>query len=165
MRRTRGGAADWRGQGDWRDGWPMHRVLTAFWILVFSALLCGGCDASGGASRVLEAQNPPYVRDVPTPRGFVLKHRESEHYASETRRQIRHLYEGPADLNAVKSFYIRSMTASGWEFIDDSLRNAAHILKYGKGEETCEIRIERTPAGLFGEVTKIRVQVRKRNGE
>ena len=143
----------------------MHRVVTLICVLGFGAPLWGGCDASGGGSRVLEARKPPYVRDVPTPRGFVLKHRESEHQASETRRTIRHVYEGRADLNAVKSFYIRSMTASGWEFIDDSLRNAAHILKYGKGEETCEIRIERTPAGLFGEVTKIRVQVRKRDGE
>ena len=128
-------------------------------------MLWGGCDASGVGSRVLEARNPPYVRDVPTPRGFALKHKESEHQSSPTRRQIRHVYEGPADLNAVKSFYIRSMTGSGWEFIDDSLRNAAHILKYRKDEETCEIRIERTPAGLFGEVTQIRVHVWKLDGE
>ncbi len=141
----------------------MQRVCGV--VCVVSGCLIGalaGCNGGGGGPTMLETRAQPYVADLPVPKGFSLKERDSEHYASETRRDIRHVYVGRADPIAVKNFYVRHMPAAEWEYLDETLQNGVHLLNYRKGEEHCEIRIERTPAALFGEVTKIQATLETR---
>ncbi|MFQ5424388.1 MAG: hypothetical protein ACE5F9_10465 [Phycisphaerae bacterium] len=126
-------------------------------ILTLGAMT-GACgSASDRQPTILEARLQPYVVDIPVPSDFRLKPRLSEHRRTAGRREVRHIYEGRSDPIAVRNFYEHYMPDSGWEMVDDTLKkgHGVFLLNYIKSGERCEIRIERAPAPLFGQVTHI----------
>jgi len=123
------------------------------------ALLVGGCAEPSREPTILQARAQPFVVDVPLPKGFDLDRRKSTHNFSAGKRKIKHYYVGHASPLAVSNFYRQKMPEYQWELLDRQLQNGVDVLKYRKGQERCEVRIEETPGALFGSKTQVSVIV------
>jgi hypothetical protein len=134
----------------------MIRRVALFSLSASAAVFTGGCAKEASTPTILDASDHPYVGDLPLPVGFTLVERHSEEKASAGRRAIKHVYQGRGSLQAVKNFYQHYMPQSEWIPIEHSLNRGVYLLRFQKGRERCEVRIERMPSGLFGSVTQIR---------
>lgn len=141
----------------------MASRASAWGALLFLGAAVQGCQQeSGGGPTMLEPRGQYYVTDLPVPKNFELQQRKSSHSSVAGKREISHLYEGKADPIAVKGFYIRQMKMSDWQLLNETLSNGVFTLNFEKNEETCEIRIERAPAAIMGEVTQIHATIHSR---
>lgn len=128
-------------------------------LLFLIAVCVGGCGKESATPGILDASDHPYVSDLPLPVDFKLVERQSEDKVTAGRRIVKHVYQGKHSLQAVKSFYQHYMPQSNWIPIEHSLNKGVYLLMHRKGEERCEIRIERMPSGIFGAVTQIRATI------
>lgn len=129
-------------------------------LVLLACLLAGGCTQPSGNPTLLESRAQPYVADIPVPAGFQRDERKSTYAYTAGTRSVKDFYRGEADMLAVCNFYKHHMPMSNWETKDESLGNTVYLLTYRKGNEQCEIRIERIPLGAFrGSVTQIRAIV------
>ena len=133
-----------------------HKQIVA-WLGV--AAVIGGCAKEGATPAILEANAHPYVHDVPLPAGFKLDERQSEDRVAEGHRAVKHVYQGRGSLQAVKGFYQHNMPLVSWVPVKHSLNKGVYLLEYQKGNERCEIRIERMPSGFLGTVTQVRATI------
>jgi hypothetical protein len=136
----------------------MNAKLTMLVVFAVVGLLAGGCNKEPAVPTILPASNNPYVSDLPVPVKFKLVERESEDQVKPGHRLIRHLYEGENSMLTVSNFYQHYMPQANWEPTERRLNKGSYLLKYRKGMETCEIRIEETPRGM-GKVTQIRATI------
>ena len=143
----------------------MSDLLRRSAALVLAVLLIEGCAQEPAAPTIAEASDHPYVDDLPLPVGFKLVPRQSEDRVSAGFRTVRHMYQGKDSLQAVKNFYQHHMPQSNWEPVEHSLNKGVYSLKYRKGRESCEVRIERMPSGIFGAVTQIRATIQSSGAE
>ena len=128
-------------------------------------MLVGGCAQAPAKPTILEASDHPYVGDLPLPAGFKMDERRSEDKVTAGRRTVTHVYQGKDSLQAIKNFYQHYMPLSNWEPVEHSLNQGVYLLKYRKGQERCEIRVERMPSGVFGAVTQVRATIKSDNME
>jgi hypothetical protein len=136
----------------------MISKLTPVAVFALGGLLIGGCNKEPAVPTILPASINPYISDLPVPDKFKLAERQSEDQVKPGRRTIRHLYEGEASLQAAENFYQHYMPQANWELLERRLNKGVYSLKYRKGMELCEIRIEQTPKGL-GTITQIRATI------
>jgi hypothetical protein len=108
-----------------------------------------------GKPTILAARQQPFVVDIPVPQNFKLNERESTHTMLAGRRSVRHLYEGPDSTLLTRNFYAQHMPSNGWTLINERLLRNIYELKYRKGEELCEIRIEPKYSTFGGETTQV----------
>ncbi|MFH1420232.1 MAG: hypothetical protein ABII12_18320 [Planctomycetota bacterium] len=128
-------------------------------LLVMAMILVGGCGKGTGGPTVLNARAQPYVPDLPVPIKFERDERTSRYTYTAGNRSVKDIYQGKTGALAVRNFYAHNMPLAGWELVDEALQNAVYLLNYKKGDERCEIRIERTPAGLRGTFTRIQATI------
>lgn len=134
-----------------------------FAIVLFGGsvlLVQTGCPSKDAAKpTILESRAQPYVVDVPVPRDFKLNERESTHNMVAGRRNVKHLYEGKSVTLLVRNYYAQNMPTYGWEATDEKLMRNIYVLRYRKGEEKCEIRIE-PKYSTFGQSTQVWASIR-----
>lgn len=137
-----------------------HNAVVGFFAVaaLFVLPLCG-CNEPTTGPTILKERNQSYVSDLPVPASFEQDRRLSDHTIAPGTRAIKHVYKGSSSPLAVRNFYIHYMPASGWELGDEKLQNNVYLLNFRKGTERCEIRVERTPAGIFGAKTLIRATI------
>ncbi len=137
------------------------RSCSGCFILFLSAcMFAGGCKQSSATPTLLESKAQPYVADIPVPAEFERHERTSSYTFTPGSRSVKDFYRGDASLQAVYNFYKHHMPLNGWELQDESFNNVVHLITYRKGNEVCEIRIERIPLGAFrGSVTQVRALV------
>lgn len=128
-------------------------------LLPLMVILVAACEGPGSNEGILPAKARYFVADIPVPAKFELDRRKSTHEFGPGRRSIKHFYLGKASPLAVSNFYRQRMPEYQWELIDKQLRNGVEHLNYQKGDESCEIRVEETPGGLFGNKTQISVVI------
>jgi hypothetical protein len=125
------------------------------WGVAAMVMLSAGCPSKDQAKpTILESAAQPNIIDVPVPRGFKLNERQSRHKLVAGRRDMKHLYEGKSATLLVRNFYAQNMPTFGWEPTDEKLLQNIYVLKYRKGEDRCEIRIEPKYA-TFGQSTQV----------
>ena len=134
-------------------------VMGFFAVATFCVLPLGGCSEKTTGPTILQERSQSYVSDLPVPANFEQDRRLSDHTIAPGTRTIKHVYKGSSSPLAVRNFYIHHMPASGWELGDEKLQNSVYLLNFRKGTERCEIRVERTPAGIFGAKTLIRATI------
>jgi hypothetical protein len=116
--------------------------------LVFSVIVVAvlsGCKQEPATPTMIQASPTPFVTDLPVPVKFKLVERQSENSSKPGRRLVKHIYEGDASAMAVNNFYLQNMPQTNWELLEQRLDKGVYSLKYRKGPELCEIRIERMP--------------------
>ncbi len=128
-------------------------------LLVMGMILVCGCHQGTGAPTVLDCRAQPYVPDLPVPIKFERDERSSRYSYGAGFRTVKDIYEGKSDALAVRNFYSHYMPLADWELVDEALQNAVYQLNFRKGQERCEIRIERTPSGLRGTITRIQATI------
>lgn len=144
----------------------LRRPTTAVACCAVLALFggVGGCGPKPDAPTIPSASNTPYVSDVPLPAGFRIAERLSEDRVTAGRRAVKHVYQGEAGTQAVKNFYQHYMPQMSWELLEQTSNKGVYLLKYRKGQELCDVRVERMPVGL-GAVTQIQVEIRSYHTE
>ncbi len=133
-------------------------VLIAVFLVGAAVVGCG--EKEPAVPTILETREQPYVTDVPVPKGFKLDRRQSDHSYKEGRRKIKHYYVGSSDPQSVRNFYYANMPSGQWRLSDESLSAGVYTLRFRKYEETCEVRIEKVPAGMFSPSTQVLVTVK-----
>jgi hypothetical protein len=124
-------------------------------VLAIPLAFVFGCPPKEtGQPTILAARQQPFVVDIPVPLKFKLNERESTHTMVAGRRSIKHLYEGPDSTLLTRNFYVQNMPTNGWQIVNEHLLRNIYELKYRKGEERCEIRIE-PKYSTFGESTQV----------
>lgn len=118
-------------------------------------LFTSGCGDRPRTPTLLQPKAQFYAIDVPVPRNFDLDRRRSTHDYRGGKRTIKHYYSGREDPQAVANFYRQEMAKYEWELEDQHLKTGVDYLNFRKGEETCQIRIEKTPGGWFGSKTQV----------
>src|SRR5512140_142450 len=116
--------------------------------LTFSAVaiaILGGCAKDPGTPTILPASPTPFVNDLPLPAKFKLVEPQSEDRSVPGRRYVKHVYEGQSGAMAVNNFYLQYMPQGNWELLEQRHDKGVYSLRYRKGPELCEIRIERMP--------------------
>ncbi len=116
------------------------------------AALAGCGDPKNGVNR-LSPRGVPFLDGVPVPAGFQLVDRMTEDYESGAQRMARHVYEGYADPNAVRSFYREQMPLVGWNRVSDQNVKGSIAIRFEKQTEACHITIDRS-----GTLGKVRIQ-------
>jgi len=123
----------------------------------------GACGDSGKsvAPTIPEARPQPYVRDIPVPNKFERDEQKSVYEATAGRRMVKDYYVGKLDCLSVRNFYFHNMPLNDWELSDERLIGAVYQLNYRKGDQRCEVRVERMPGrGAFqGERTQVCVTI------
>jgi len=142
----------------------MSERIGHVFLLSCTLALCG-CAKEPTTPTILEASSNPYVSDLPLPINFKLEDHQSEDKVSAGHRSVKHVYRGKEKLQAVKNFYQHYMPQANWAPVEHSLSRGVYLLKYRKGRERCDVRIERMPSGLFGTVTQIRATILHDNAE
>lgn len=123
-------------------------------VLCLAVLGCG--PSTGDAMRIMAKQRP-YFLDVPVPMGFELVVDASEDSMTGRRRlYARHVYEGRAEIYAVKHFYQDRMPQYKWQMVNAIHVQGVHEMRFEKGQEACSIRISPPKSGWGG---KVRVQI------
>ncbi len=130
------------------------------WCCILLGMLClvtWGCGPRAAEPMRMMAKQRPYFSDVPVPMGFSILEEASEDSGTGKRRlYARHVYEGSADLYAVKQFYIERMPQYKWQLANTVHVGGRHQMRFEKGQESCTLTIERAGSG-WG--SKIRVQL------
>jgi len=126
--------------------------------LLCTTWICG-CGEKTTEPTILDARSQPYVSDIPLPDGFDRDRRRSAYHVGQGPRVVRDIYLGSSKPILVNNFYRQRMLEYQWEEGDQQLKNGVYFLNYHKGEEACEIRIERTPGGWFGSKTQVSVDI------
>lgn len=124
----------------------------------------GGCGPKPETPTIPTASNTSYVSDIPLPTGFKIMERLSEDLVKAGRRAVKHVYQGEASAQSIKNFYQHYMPQMNWELREQSLNKGVYLLRYRKGQELCDVRVERMPTGL-GAVTQVQVEIRSYNTE
>ena len=128
-------------------------------MLLGVAMFISGCGERTRTPTVLQPGPQFFVIDVPVPNRFDLERRRSTHDYSGGQRSVKHFYTGREDPQAVANFYRQEMLKYKWELVDQRLQNGVDHLNFNKGDETCQVRIEKTPGGWFGSKTQVCVAV------
>ena len=145
---------------------PVRFLIASLSVVCIS--LAAGCNRDGPGQTMLEARPQPYVQDIPVPRGFNRDEGRSRYSTTAGRRAVTDYYMGKEPMLLVRNFYSHNMPQHGWQAVGEALNdrdqqpnNGVYELNYKKGDQHCEVRIERMPkGGLFGgEVTQVRVTV------
>lgn len=133
-------------------------------LLGLCAVVIGGCGPRQSGPTMLEPKSQSYWTDVPVPREFNRDERKSTYSSAAGRREVDDVYVGPDSCLAVRNFYYHNMPVAGWQPLPEGaekFENEVYTLKYRKGDERAEIRIERVPAPIMGRRTQIRAHVGK----
>ena len=85
----------------------------------------------------------PHFTDIPVPSGFQLVDERSMDLVSGPIRLVRHLYEGKADLLAVRDFYCEQMPVRGWREVNRQFEEGLFTLRFEKENEGCEVKFRR----------------------
>ncbi len=138
-------------------------------VLLLAGLLLtlvdtAGCKKEPSGPTILDRRAQSYIPDVPVPEKFERDERKSNYTVTAGSRVIHDVYLGGEAALAVRNFYQHHMPGYGWELLDEKLSNAVYNLTYRKGQERCEIRIERTPKGSYGTRTQISVTIQSQGG-
>jgi hypothetical protein len=136
----------------------MNQRLGQLIVSVLAAAILGGCNKEPTTPTVVQASPTPFVADLPVPVKFKLVERLSENRSLPGRRLVKHIYEGDTSAMAVNNFYLQNMAQGNWELLEQRLDKGVYYLKYRKGPELCEIRIERMPTES-GTHTQIRANI------
>ena len=120
-----------------------------------------GDNAKSVAPTIPEARPQPYVRDIPVPNKFERDEQKSAYEATAGRRMVKDYYIGKLDSLSIRNFYFHNMPLNDWELMDERLNGAVYQLNYKKGDQRCEVRVERMPGkGVFeGEKTQVCVTI------
>ncbi len=143
-----------------RGEMTMNNRLARVTALLLGAIILPGCQQPTGEPTLLESRSQFYVFDIPVPKGFQRDRRKSSYNVSAGDRAVKDFYVGSDSPLAVNNFYRQTMPENQWMLQDEQLQNAVYLLKYTKGDEKCEVRIEETAAGWLGGKTRICVTVR-----
>lgn len=130
-------------------------IMVGLWTIV----VLGGCQKEPATPTILDATLSPYVNDLPVPVKFRIAERESVDRSVPGRRSVKHIYQGPSEPLAVKNFYRHYMPLSNWELLEERLDQGVYWLKFRKGPEWCEIRVERMPTEK-GRATQVLATIR-----
>jgi len=122
---------------------------------------CGDKNKVQDKPTIPSARAQPYIRDVPVPQKFERDERQSTYTSTAGRRAVRDFYVGKIGCLEVRNFYFQNMPLNDWELLDEKLTAGVYALNYKKGEQRCEVRIERMPGkGVFeSEKTQICVTI------
>ncbi len=131
-------------------GAPGRLRALAVWTALTALTGCG--DPKDGVTR-LSPRGVPFLDGVPVPAGFQLVDRMTEDYESGAQRMARHVYEGAADPNAVRSFYREQMPLVGWNRVSDQNVKGSIAIRFEKQTEACHITIDRS-----GTLGRVRIQ-------
>ncbi len=137
----------------------MNNRLAGVTSLLLGAIILGGCEQPTGEPTMLDGRSQFYVFDVPVPKDFRRDHRKSNYSVSAGQRAVKDFYVGADKPLAVNNFYRGRMPENQWELQDEQLQNAVYLLKYTKGDEKCEVRIEETADGWLGGKTQVCVTI------
>ena len=138
----------------------LGQTVALMFGLAFGLATTGGC---ANEPTILDVAEQPYVSDLPLPKDFKLKERQSADKVTPGFRSVKHVYHGKASLQAVKNFYQHHMPQANWRLDEQTLNKGVYVLKYKKAQERCEVRVEQMPSGLFGVVTQIRASIQSDN--
>ncbi len=127
--------------------------------MLLGAILLGGCEQPTGEPTLLDSRSQFYVFDVPVPKDFERDRRKSNYSVSAGPRTVKDFYVGTEKPLAVNNFYRQRMPENQWTLQDEQLQNAVYLLKYTKGDEKCEVRIEETAGGWLGGKTQVCVTI------
>lgn len=131
-------------------------------VLMITSVLAGtllsGCAKEPVTPTILQASNAPFVQDLPVPVGFKLMERMSEDRSVPGKRSVKHVYQGKERPMAVNNFYRHYMPQANWELLEQRLDKGVYSLKYRKGPELCDLRIERMPSEP-GSPTQVRAAI------
>ena len=142
----------------------MHSRNALLCMLTLVASFVTACSQKEtGSPTMIEARQQPFVADVPVPQKFKLNERESTHKMIAGRRSIKHLYEGKPSTLLTRNFYVQNMPKHGWQLINEHLLRNIYELKYRKGEERCEIRIEPKYSSFGRESTQVWATIKSEN--
>ncbi|MFA7236147.1 MAG: hypothetical protein WC058_04710 [Phycisphaeraceae bacterium] len=111
---------------------------------------------SGGVGLVPRSRPP--ITDIPVPVGFKMAESISRDYESSGSRYIDHTYEGYADKIDADRFYAEQMPLKGWTIRGRQMVRGQYILRFEKGSEFCEVRID-SDLTLTGTRTTININV------
>lgn len=127
--------------------------------MLLGVIVLGGCQRPTSEPTLLDSRSQFYVFDVPVPKGFERDGRKSSFTVGAGHRSVKDFYMGADKPLAVNNFYRQRMPENQWTLQDEQLQNAVYVLKYAKGDEKCEVRIEETPGGWLGGKTQVCVTV------
>ena len=125
---------------------------------VLAIAFLSGCPKEPATPTILEASNAPFVSDLPVPVKFKLMERISEDRSVPGRRSVKHVYQGKDSPMLVNNFYRHYLPQANWELLEQRLDKGVYFLKFRKGPELCELRIEQMPTES-GTPTQIRATI------
>ncbi|UCG33405.1 MAG: hypothetical protein JSU68_01995 [Phycisphaerales bacterium] len=129
----------------------------ALWL----ATGCTGAENSGQAPVRLSPSPLPHFADIPVPSGFKRVDERSMDLVSGSVRLVRHVYEGRADLMAVRDFYCEQMPVGRWREVNRRFEEGRFTLRFEKDNEGCEVEFRRR--GGLSNMAEIQVVVMPRH--
>jgi len=139
-------------------------VTTLLCIVGVAGSVLAGCSqpnsASSGPIRLSPAPLP-HFSDIPIPSGFKLVDDRSMDLVSGPIRLVRHVYQGKADLLAVRDFYCEQMPVGRWREVNRQYEEGLFTLRFEKENEGCEVKFRRR--GALGWQSEISLVVMPRN--
>ena len=133
-------------------------------VTMLAGCVLAGCSTTGNTSTGPIRLSPspvPYFRDIPMPTGFRQVHERSMDLISGRIRLVRHVYQGRADLLAVRDFYCEQMPLGRWREVNRQFEEGLFTLRFEKEKEGCEVKL-RVKGGLTSQ-TEISIVVMPRN--
>ena len=129
-----------------------------------AGLAAAGCSTPNAqpAGPVRLSPSPvPHFVDIPIPSGFKRVDDRSMDLVSGRVRLVRHVYQGRAELLAVRDFYCEQMPVGRWREVNRQFEEGLFTLRFEKDDEGCEVRFRRR--GGLSNRTEINVVVMPRN--
>jgi len=144
--------------------------------LMAAAVMIAGCQTGstvGGATEATAGERgealprltptpQPLIADLPVPAGFKFVDDLSRDYQTGRFRFVDHTYRGSATKFQTERFYSRYMPENGWELRGKQLVRGLILMRYAKGSEFCEVRID-SSTGLFGSTATVSLNVQTLN--
>lgn len=123
-------------------------------VVAVSLLCVTSCTKSGtpASQPQVAFSNDVTFEDIPVPKGFKLKRRDSYSFQNDVTRVGRLVYEGRSSINNVLAFYQQQMPLHGWQemsYVD--FRSSVRY--YEKEGQSCILSVE--PSGGWHNVTII----------
>lgn len=122
---------------------------------------CAGTENTGPAPVRLAPSPVPHFADIPIPAGFKRVDDRSMDLVSGSVRLVRHVYEGRADLMAVRDFYCEQMPVGRWREVNRRFEEGRFTLRFEKESEGCDVEFRRR--GGLSNMTEIQVVVMPRH--
>lgn len=125
---------------------PTRYTLRLAIVSAAVAALSVGCSGSRpGRSAALAASPRPYSPDIPLPEGFRLADQPNGNRSNSAVAGLRHRYEGRAELQAVRDFYLKQMPLVRWTPLDETRTDAKIVMRFSRAGDRCTVTIRTEP--------------------